>query len=199
MEFADDFTALRDSVVFIDAGSSTGSGVLISGNEILTAEHVVSGKGGVNVSVRGVGLVFASVRGYDTDRDIALLTFTDGEADAVATLAEDAWTGSEWQYGARLGSEVAVIGYVSGISETTPIATFGRVGVRWSIVPGDISKLQIDAPVTGGMSGGGVFNRRGELVGILLSRSIDFAGNVRALDYTEIDEVLADLRSGVKR
>ena len=144
--------------------------------------------------------MFATVVGYDADRDVALLTFQNS---FNGTIAEIPSSNIVFTPVARsidaLGSDVTVIAYVSDISETTPISTFGRIGVIWSIVPGDIRQLQIDAAATPGMSGGGVFNSYGELVGILLSRSTSFDGNVRALSSSEIREVIADLRSGVKR
>jgi S1-C subfamily serine protease len=91
------------------------------------------------------------------------------------------------------------VGYVPGISRTTPVATFGRIGVVWSIFPGDIRIGQIDAAATSGMSGGGVFNRYGEFLGILVSKSTSFEGAVRYLSFLEINEIIEDLRAGVKR
>ena len=160
---------------------------------------------GVNASVKGEGLVFAEVTGYDTQRDVALLTFqSEGSSPKVAELLQDfiVETGTElgFRLVEKLGYEVTVIGYAPTISETTPIATFGRIGVIWNVVPGDIREGQIDAAATGGMSGGGVFNTYGELIGILLSTwSPGFEGNSRYLSYLEINEVIEDLRSGVKR
>jgi serine protease Do len=192
---------LRDAIVFIDAGFSRGSGIRISSNEILTAQHVVGSRSSVNVSVKGEGLVFATIVGYDSERDVALLTFDNRNTEPVARLPGYVWAAKEGG-GLRpvegLGDEAAVVAYAPSISETTPIITFGRIGVIWSIVPGDIRKGQIDAPVTSGMSGGGVFNRYGELVGMLLSTSPTFEGNARYLSFQEITEVIGDLRSGEK-
>ena len=191
---------LRDAIVFIRTSTGFGSGVRISANEILTAQHVIGTQTGVNISVKGEGLVFATVKGYDTDRDIALLTFQNS---AIGTIAEIPATDISLTPMPRniieLGSDVTVVAYVSDISETTPLATFGRVGVIWSIVPGEFTVIQIDAAATNGMSGGGVFNSYGELVGILLSGSTTFDGNVRALAISEVREVIGELRSGIKR
>jgi len=198
-DISDHLETLRDTVVFIDAGSGKGSGVRISANEILTAQHVVGNSSGVNVSVKGEGLVFAVVTGYDTDRDIALLTFTNSDSEKFVELAPSSVsTSSGFRLPGALGSEVALLGYVSSISETTPIATFGRIAVRWNVVPGEILTMQIDASATNGMSGGGVFNNFGELIGITITNSDLYDGNVRAVDHTEITEILADLRAGTK-
>jgi S1-C subfamily serine protease len=77
-DFSDLSATLRDKVVFVEAGSSQGSGVIISSTELITAEHVIRGRSGANVSIPGVGLVFAQVIGWDQTRDIALLEFNPG-------------------------------------------------------------------------------------------------------------------------
>ena len=190
-DFSDWLWRERDAVVrLFDRSGFGGSGIRISDSEILTAQHVMGTKSYMNAAVKGVGLVFTSVKGYDTGRDIALLTFTeDSSGGETAEMSE---------FNPRLGSELAVVGYVRNISETTPIATFGRLGVHWNIVPGDYDVGQMDAAATWGMSGGAVFNKKGELIGLMQSGG-DFGGDYRFLMISEIQEVLADLRRGVKR
>ena len=192
---------IRDAIVFVQTLLGNGSGVRISQNEILTAQHVVGTATGVTVSIRGEGLLFATVTGYDQQRDVALLTIdTSSEGISIPLTTEPSiQTGSELRLTQPLGGEVSVVGYVSRISETTPVATFGRIGVLWRIVPGDITMGQIDAAATGGMSGGGVFNNFGELIGILIGGDPLFDGNNRYLSSTEIAEVLDDLRAGLKQ
>ena len=170
----------------------------ISDGEVLTAEHVVRGRDSVDLAVKGVGLEFGVVRGCDADRDIALVTISGGGGVTVPLsptyrgVSENGDTYGKW----AIGNEVALVGYAPRISDTTPIATFGRIGVVWNIVPGDRNTGQTDAAVTGGMSGGAVFNRWGDLIGIILSTDPSFAGNVRFLTVSEVDEVIGDLRSG---
>lgn len=189
-DFEDWLWKRRDAVVrMFDRQGFGGSGVRISETEILTAQHVVGTKAYMNAAVKQVGLVFATVRGYDRLRDIALLTFQEGGDGEIVEMSEfDPW----------LGSELAVVGYVQSISETTPVATFGRLGVLWNVIPGEISVGQMDAAATHGMSGGAVFNKTGELIGIVQSGG-NFGGDFRFLTTSEIQEVLADLRRGVKR
>ena len=191
-EFEDWLSKKRDAVVAIfDQRGFWGSGVRISQNEILTAYHVVSTRSSVNVSVKGVGLVLGVVRGYDAGRDVALLTF-DGSGGEIVAFPDDE---GRWP---SIGTEVAVVGFVTKISETTPIATFGRIGVIWNLVPGNYSTGQMDAAATYGMSGGPVFDVVGDLLGIVQSGG-DFEGNYRFVMIQEIREVIADLRAGVKR
>ena len=141
---------------------------------------------------------FGVVRGCDADRDIALVTISGGGGVTVPLsptyrgVSENGDTYGKW----AIGNEVVLVGYAATISDTTPMATFGRIGVIWSIVPGDYTTGQADAAVTEGMSGGAVFNRWGDLIGIILTRDPSFAGNVRFLMVGEVDEVIGDLRSG---
>ena len=93
---------------------------------------------------------------------------------------------------------VISLGFVPEISTTTPLVTFGRIGALWDILPGNYSLGQVDAAATNGMSGGGVFNKFGEFLGVLVTSSA-FDGNVRYVRFEEIKEVLEDLRAGSKK
>ena len=198
-DFPDFMGANRDAVVaIIENGEVIGSGVRISDGEVLTAGHVVMGRDSVDLAVKGVGLEFGVVRGCDADRDIALVTIGGGGGVTVPLsptyrgVSENGDAYGKW----AIGNEVALVGYAPTISDTTPIATFGRIGVVWNVVPGDYNTGQTDAAVTGGMSGGAVFNRWGDLIGIILSTDTSFAGNIRFRTVAEVDEVIGDLRSG---
>ena len=57
---------------------------------------------------------------------------------------------------------------------------------------------QVVAAATNGMSGGGVFNKYGEFLGMLITSS-NFDGNIRYVRFEEIREVLNELRSGKKQ
>jgi len=200
-EPAADFTALanvRSAVVLIEAGSSQGSGVVISTTEFITAEHVIRGSSGASVAVPGVGLVFATVIGWDRTRDIALLTFNPGQFTPTTALLANGFgvvVNGKFIVPGELFSPVMAIGFVPSISTTTPIATFGHVGVRWNVIPGNISTIQHDAAVTSGMSGGALFDASGYLAGMIVSQGV-FAGNNRALHWDEINEALPELRAG---
>ena len=198
--FEDFIATKRNAVVAIFEGNQfVGSGVRISDTEVLTAAHVVTNQSSVNLSVKGEGLVFGQVRGYDSDRDVALITFTG--TGGGETLAFDGFflgTGSDGELYNKweIGSEIAIVGYISSISTTTPIICYGRISVIWNIVPGDYVKIQTDACSEPGMSGSPVLNRHGDLIGIHLSRSQPLS---RFLSVGEIEEVLTDLRAGIKQ
>ena len=82
---------------------------------------------------------------------------------------------------------------------TLPLSiTYARVGVRWN----EISAIQTDAAVTSavtsGMPGSGVFNKYGELVGMLYSTSTKNNVNARILLTDEIAEIMPKLKAGRK-
>ena len=199
-DFSEFIGDLRSAVTFIDIIFSRGSGVRISPTEVITAEHVITGASRVNVSVAGGVFQRATVTGYDTDRDLALLTLDDPAPGLTVELpfSNQVFANLSQRSVADIGYEVALIGVLPEISTNTPLVTVGRIGAMWNIRPGDFAIGQVDAAATNGMSGGGVFNKFGEFLGVLVTSS-SFDGNIRYVRFEEINEVLEELRSGSKR
>ena len=199
-DFSDFIGDMRGAVTFIDIIFSQGSGVRISPTEVLTAEHVIAGAGRAKVSVNGGAFQGATVTGYDTARDLALLTLDEPVAGLTVELpfSNQVFADLSQRSVADIGYEVALIGFVPEISTNTPLVTFGRIGALWDIQPGDYSLGQVDAAATNGMSGGAVFNKFGEVLGVLVTSSA-FDGNVRYVRFEEIKEVLEELRAGSKK
>lgn len=142
----------------------------------------------------------ATVTGYDTDRDLALLTLDDPAPGLTVELpfANEVFANLSQRSVADIGYEVALSGFVPDISIITPLVTFGRIGALWNIRPGDYAIGQVDAAATNGMSVGGVFNKYGEFLGVLVTSS-QFDGNIRYVRFEEIKEVIDDLRAGSKQ
>ena len=206
-DFSDFIGDMRSAVTFINIvfsqGSgvfSQGSGVHISPKEVITAEHVIAGASRADVSVNGQAYQRATVTGYDTDRDLALLTLDDPVSGLTVELpvSNQVFADLSQRSVADIGYEVALIGFVPEISTTTPLVTFGRIGALWDIRSGDYSLGQVDAAATNGMSGGAVFNKFGEFLGVLVTGS-NFNGNVRYVRFEEIKEVIEELRAGSKK
>ena len=199
-DFSDFIGDMRSAVTFIDVVFSQGSGVRISPTKVITAEHVIAGASRADVSVNGGVFQRATVTGYDTDRDLALLTLDEPAAGLTVELpfSNQVFADLSQRSVAGIGYEVALIGFVPEISTNTPLVTFGRIGALWDIRPGDYSLGQVDAAATNGMSGGAVFNKFGEFLGVLVTSSI-FDGNVRYARFEEIKEVIEELRAGSKR
>jgi S1-C subfamily serine protease len=199
-DFSEFIGDMRSAVTFINLAFSQGSGVRISPTEIITAEHVISGASRVDVSVEGGIYQRATVTGYDSHRDLALLTLDNPTPGLTVSLpvSNQVFADLSQRSVAGIGYEVALIGFVPDISTNTPVVTFGRIGAIWSIRPGGYEVGQVDAAATNGMSGGGVFNKFGEYLGVLITSS-SFDGNIRYVRFEEIREVIDDLRAGSKQ
>ena len=199
-EFSDFIGEIRSAVTFINLFFSQGSGVRISPTEILTAEHVITGVDRVEISLDSGPYQGATVTGYDTGRDLALLTLDSptGGMTVELPVSNQVFADLSQRLVEDIGNEVALIGFVPDISITTPVVTFGRIGGLWNVGPGAYSIGQVDAAATNGMSGGGVFNKFGEFLGILVTSS-NFDGNIRYVRFEEIKEVIDGLRAGSKR
>ncbi len=199
-EFSRFLSEKRDAVVAIlESNSIVASGVRISDNEILTGYESVdhTEDSGVRLAVKGEGLAIGALEGYDRERGIALVRF-ESAGGGVSVPLSPSLTGVDEDGNAykklALGDEISLVGYIRDLSETTPVATFGRVSLVGNVVPGDYLFGHTYAPIGEGMYGGAVFNRWGDLIGITLGYS---NGRVVFLTAAEISEVMRELRAGL--
>lgn len=135
-----------------------GSGVIIrSDGLILTNNHVVSGASDVEVTLKDGRQLKATVIGTDPTTDLAVLRVTSPQALPAAKLgrAEDL----------PIGSWLMAVGNPYGLQETV---TVGILSGKGRVIGAGLYDdfLQTDAAINPGNSGGGLFDIRGELVGI---------------------------------
>ena len=138
---------------------ATGSGVVVTTQgHVVTNYHVVEGASDVQVLWQGQYLQ-AEIVGVDELTDLAVLRVTE-EAALPAVRMGDAQQ-------VRVGDWAIVIGNPLG-SQLADTVTVGVVSaVDREIDSSTIVKmLQTDAAINSGNSGGGMFNTRGELIGI---------------------------------
>jgi putative serine protease PepD len=108
--------AVSPSIVEIgatsNAGSSTGSGVIITtGGEIVTNNHVVSGASAIKVQLNDGKSYTASVVGTDSKKDLALIKLDNAPSGLKpATLGNSD--------GVRVGDQVVAIGSPEGLTGT---------------------------------------------------------------------------------
>ncbi|MFJ4282855.1 S1C family serine protease [Streptomyces massasporeus] len=107
--------AVSPSIVEIsatsNAGSSTGSGVIItSGGEIVTNNHVVSGASRIKATTSDGKSYTAKVVGTDSKKDLALIKLENASGLKAATLGDSA--------GIQVGDQVVAIGSPEGLSGT---------------------------------------------------------------------------------
>ncbi|MGW4976517.1 S1C family serine protease [Streptomyces mirabilis] len=95
-----------------NAGSSTGSGVIISSSgEIVTNNHVISGASEIKVQLSSGKSYTAKVVGTDSKKDLALIKFEDAPSGLkVATLGNSD--------GVQVGDDVVAIGSPEGLTGT---------------------------------------------------------------------------------
>ncbi len=158
-----------DSVVVINANSinssSSGSGVMIGESEeytyIITCHHVIEDQSSFEVILNDGTSYEAILIGGDKESDIAIIAIEQTNL-TIASFIEDS-------HNVGLAATVIAIG--------NPLGTLGgsvTVGVVSNtnrlIEMSDGTKkdlIQTDAAINSGNSGGGLFNTRGELIGIV--------------------------------
>lgn len=189
-QLRDAFRRVKSAVVIVHTGSpdgansrgpgevddgATGSGVLISKDgKILTAAHVVEKEDEVQVEFADGQRLAASVVASITSADLALL-----QVDHVPQTANPAKLGDSDAL--ETGDDIFIVGAPYGLAYTV---TVGRVSARRPDetrggILGSAEFLQTDAVINPGNSGGPVFNKEGEVVGIVscsISDSEDFRG-----------------------
>ena len=187
--------AVSPSIVEIsadsNAGSSTGSGVIITGDgEIVTNNHVISGASQIKVTTNDGKSYSAKVVGTDSKKDLALIKLENAAGLKAATLGDSA--------GVQVGDEVVAIGSPEGLSGTVTSGIIsaldrdvtvstdesqgqqqGQQGGEWPFefggreFNGDTGSntttykaLQTDASLNPGNSGGALIDMNGNIIGI---------------------------------
>jgi serine protease Do len=158
--------------------TETGSGVLISPDgKVATAAHVVQTMENITVEFLGEEPVAARVIASEQWADISLLQVSVVPRDAtVAKLADSDPV--------RVGDRVFIVGAPYGLSYSL---SEGIISARWAAntVTKDFPLaefFQTDAVINTGNSGGPMFTRAGELIGIV-SHNITKSGGSEGLGF----------------
>lgn len=154
---------------------SQGSGVVIQeGGYVLTNYHVVEGGDSYQVLLPSGEKTEATLAGSDSSLDLAVLQVT---GDAAKELVP-ATIGSS--SGLIVGSTVVAIGNPGGevLANTVTqgiVSALERSDVSGNNTTRTVDYIQHDAAINSGNSGGGLFNYKGELVGI---NTLKYSGSV---------------------
>ncbi len=167
-DVADLFEQVRPSVVLISASNSSngtggiGSGIVIDKNgHILTNNHVIENFDQIDVTFADGTAASARVVGTDPGNDLAVIKVDLPAGQLVpAVLGESA--------SVRVGEFVIAVGNPFGRTGTL---TSGVVSGTGRTLGGGAGRplrelIQSDAAINPGNSGGGLFNSRGEVIGI---------------------------------
>jgi putative serine protease PepD len=207
-DFAAVYAAVRPAIVEIDVSGQSGrrrprqvqgqgSGVVLDlKGHILTNEHVVTGAQTITVTFADDSTASATVVGTDAADDLAVITTNANQSELhPATLGDSG--------GLRVGDLVAAVGNPFGLKgslSTGVISGLDRTLSDGSGQTGQPGLLQIDAAVNEGSSGGGLFDTRGELIGITSALenpdTSTFAGVGYAVPINTVKQVMQQLLGG---
>ena len=171
--------------------SGAGSGVIISSDGyILTCAHVVSGASQITVTIGDTDYT-ATVVGEDDTSDVAVLKIdTTGLTPATVGDSDSLSVGD---------SVLAVgnpLGELGGTVTSGIVSALNRsVTIQGTSSTNTMSLIQMDASVSPGNSGGGLFNMNGELIGLVnaKSSSSDAEGLGFAIPINDAIQVAQDL------
>ena len=171
--------------------SGAGSGVIISSDGyILTCAHVVSGASNITVTIGDTDYT-ATVVGEDDTSDVAVIKIDATDLTPATVGDSDSLTVGE--------SVLAVgnpLGELGGTVTSGIISALNRsVTIQGTSSTNTMSLIQMDASVSPGNSGGGLFNMNGELIGLVnaKSSSSDAEGLGFAIPINDAIKVAQDL------
>jgi serine protease Do len=155
--------------VYSQEGSGAGSGIILSEADgtlyILTNYHVIEDSTSVTVTFNDNSTADATIKGYDENADIAVLT-VDYDAlseDTKANIAVAVMGDSDTL---KIGNGAIAIGNALGYGQSVTTGTISAVDREVQMTDGTMTLIQTDAAINPGNSGGALLNTRGEVIGI---------------------------------
>ena len=174
--------------------SSSGSGFIISEDGyVISNYHVVEGATTLTVITNDGKEHPATLKGYDSTNDLALLKIEGQGFPCVSIGSSDDLI---------VGDQVVAIG--NPLGELTNTLTVGYVSAKDRVVSTDgtiITMIQTDAAINSGNSGGPLFNMKGEVVGITsakysgtTSSGASIEGIGFAIPMDDVQRIISDLK-----
>lgn len=194
---------------FQQDAESSGSGIIIGENDkellIVTNYHVVSGNSELSVVFSydedsdEPSLVSARVKGYEADKDLAVISVSlDEITDEMRSKIKIATIGDSSNL--VLGQEVVAIGNALGYGQSVTTGIISALGRDVTVSDengGRITNklIQTDAAINPGNSGGALLNMNGELIGInsvkVASSSVEGMGY--AIPISDVQSIIEEL------
>jgi S1-C subfamily serine protease len=167
-----------NTVLGYQGGGAAGTGIVLSSNgEVLTNNHVIDGATSISATDLGNGRTYtATVVGYDTSGDLAVLQLQSASGLATAKTADSSKV--------AVGDPVTAIGDAGGTGAATA-ATGSVTALDQSVTASDpgsataeqlTGMIQVDADVQPGDSGGALVNANGAVIGIDTAGSVNGGG-----------------------
>ena len=179
------FEQVKDSVVVVKSLNrqgkqvGLGSGVVLPSGEVANNHHVATAGERLQVGAHG-RYVPAFLLASDPERDLALLS-APGLAATPARLGRAG--------GLKVGDKVFAVGAPYGLELSL------SEGIVSQLRGGPPPLIQTTAPISQGSSGGGLFNDRGELVGL----TTFYLKGGQGLNFALPVEFLTELAAGKKQ
>lgn len=164
-----------------------GSGVIVrEDGYIATNYHVIQGATNINVTLHNGDSYSASIVGSDPSTDIAVIKI-DASGLSTATIGDS----SKVDVGDLAVAIGNPLGQLGGTATTGIISALDRT---LEVEGTTLTLLQTDAAINGGNSGGGLFNNKGELIGIVESKAsaVGVEGLAFALPINTVAPIIND-------
>ena len=165
-----------------------GSGVIMSEDGyIATNYHVIQGANKVQVTLKNGQVYPARIIGSDPSNDVSVIKIE--ETGLTAAEVGDSSTVDVGDLAVAIGNP---LGQLGGTATTGIISALDRT---LSVEGTTLTLLQTDAAINGGNSGGGLFNSRGELIGIVESKAsaVGVEGLAFALPINSVAGIINDI------
>ena len=194
----------------------SGSGIIVGKNDdellIATNYHVVEGADTLSVAFTDGNAVEASVKGFDEERDLAVVSVSlDDVDDDTMDAISIAKIGSSDDL--KVGEQVVAIGNALGYGQSV---TTGIVSAKNRRMDSDnntvtdgsdddkgdgVNLIQTDAAINPGNSGGALLNMEGEVVGINSAKlaSTEVEGMGYAIAISDVTDILQNLMNETSR
>lgn len=193
----------------------SGSGIIVGKNDdellIATNYHVVEGADTLSVAFTDGNAVEASVKGFDEERDLAVVSVSlDDVEDDTMDAISIANIGSSDDL--KVGEQVVAIGNALGYGQSV---TTGIVSAKNRRMDSDnntvtdgsddssdgVNLIQTDASINPGNSGGALLNMEGEVVGINSAKlaSTEVEGMGYAIAISDVTDILQNLMNETSR
>ena len=174
--------------VTVSSGYTTGNGTafFIGNSEFITNEHVIDQATRILLS-NDEQSFYATIVATSRSRDLALLRVANSVSLGATGLATRTLIDSD------TGKKIGVTGYPKGLGDTASVS-YGVIS-RIFFDDDQNEKLQTDAAISPGSSGGPVFNQCGQVVGVISSKMT--GASVEGLGFAFSSDTLIDFLSDV--
>ena len=165
-----------------------GSGVIMrEDGYIATNYHVIQGANKVQVTLKNGQVYPARIIGSDPSNDVSVIKIE--ENNLTAAVVGDSSAVDVGDLAVAIGNP---LGQLGGTATTGIISALDRT---LSVEGTTLTLLQTDAAINGGNSGGGLFNSRGELIGIVESKAsaVGVEGLAFALPINTVAGIINDI------